>query len=326
MLERTLRIATTAATAAALLLHHHETESFILLPMTSPLGLRGLPSYRCTSSSTPSSSCTTTATMQHRRSSHPLVLRLTPDGPAGSFFHPVPDSSDDDDDDNEDDGDKIINEQVLDSSSSTDKEHVVVDDDDDSAAIPEFDDAVTELLRRRMQPPRASRPSTINGVPTEKIKGFGKAGVSGGASSSTSKSTKKKSKKPYIEIGADATAKSIIPVNPINDPSKPEVDDQGYTLYTDEQTGQKSRVFDALVDYPCKFTLKIVGVNEGTFVQDIVGLVADACKVSPTEIDHSTKMMGKWTSITVQAPVASSVMLYSLYEKVDLDPRVKFKF
>lgn len=117
------------------------------------------------------------------------------------------------------------------------------------------------------------------------------------------------------------------PTPPINDPTKPEFDDQGYTLYTDKETGKKARVFEALLEYPCEFTMKIVGMNEGTFVQDIVAIVAEACEEEdPAKISHSVRVNGKWTSVTVRAPVKSSEMLYTLYEKVDQDPRVKFKF
>lgn len=112
----------------------------------------------------------------------------------------------------------------------------------------------------------------------------------------------------------------------INDPTKPEFDDQGYTLYTDKITGKKSRVFEALVEYPCDFTMKIVGANEGLFVEEIVAVVAEACESEPGQISYQTRAVGKWTSVTVQAPVKSSEMLYTLYEKIDLDPRVKFKF
>ena len=70
------------------------------------------------------------------------------------------------------------------------------------------------------------------------------------------------SSKPYVAIGPQDP--------PVNDPTKPEFDDQGYTLYTDNETGKKSRVFEALVDYPCEFTMKIVGKNEGSFVEEIV--------------------------------------------------------
>lgn len=113
----------------------------------------------------------------------------------------------------------------------------------------------------------------------------------------------------------------------INNPSRPQLDDQGYTLYTDEETGETSRVFEALIDYPCSFTMKIVGANEGTFVQDMVAMVADATQSEVRDISYTIKAVGsKWASITVLAPVQSSEMLYALYERVDLDPRVKFKF
>jgi putative lipoic acid-binding regulatory protein len=121
-------------------------------------------------------------------------------------------------------------------------------------------------------------------------------------------SKKKGPSKPFVAIG---------PQDPVvNNPSKPEMDDQGYTLYTDEETGKKARVFEALVDYPCDFTMKIVGANEGLFVEEIVAVVAEACESEPGQISYQTKVLGKWTSVTVQAPVKSSEMLYALYEKV----------
>lgn len=72
--------------------------------------------------------------------------------------------------------------------------------------------------------------------------------------------------------------------------------------------------------------MKIVGANEGTFVQDMVQVVADSCEKDVSDIEYSTKVMGKWTSVTVAAPVENAEMLYTLYENVDKDPRVKFKF
>eukprot|EP00980_Cylindrotheca_fusiformis_P007816 scaffold1669_cov129-Cylindrotheca_fusiformis.AAC.27 len=204
------------------------------------------------------------------------LRRMAPsDAPAGSFFHQVPD---------DDDKDKK----------------------DGLRDIPDVDDAFSELLKKRKKPPLATKPSTINGVPTSKANGFGRS----------------KSTKPFVGIGPNGVEVE----KPINDPTKPEFDDQGYTLYTDNETGKKSRVFEALVDYPCDFTMKIVGANEGFFVSEIVALVAEACETEKEEIKHSTRSMGKWTSVTCICPVKSSEMLYSLYEKVDLDPRVKFKF
>lgn len=125
--------------------------------------------------------------------------------------------------------------------------------------------------------------------------------------------------KPFVAIGPPDAG-------PINDPTKPEFDDQGYTLYTNQETGEKARVFEALVEYPCIFTMKIVGANEGSFAEEIVAVVAEACETKVEKVSHSVRAKGKWTSVTVKAPVKSSEMLYALYEKVDLDPRVKFKF
>jgi putative lipoic acid-binding regulatory protein len=209
---------------------------------------------------------------------------------AGTFFNPVPDEEDSDGDDEE----------------------------EEAAGAPvDMDSTIQDLIKSRNSPSKASEPSTINGVPTAQ------AGVGFGSKKATSAPTttiRKESlptspPKPYTAIGA-----------PVNDVTKPEYDDQGYTVYTDEQTGEKSRVFEALVDYPTLFTMKIVGANEGLFVQEMVAVVAESCNVQVHTVQHSVRTTGKWTSVTVMAPVESAKMLYELYEAVDRDPRVKFKF
>jgi len=124
--------------------------------------------------------------------------------------------------------------------------------------------------------------------------------------------------KPYTAIGT--------PTPPLNDINNPTYDDQGYTLYTSETTGTQSRVFEALIDYPCEFTLKIVGADQGNFAGEMVRVVAESCGVEVGRIRFSERVKGKWNSVTVHAPVESAEMLYGLYEKIDEDPRVKFKF
>merc|ERR1712226_562570 len=126
-----------------------------------------------------------------------------------------------------------------------------------------------------------------------------------------------------VKVQATKSYTAIGPPDPkINDVTKPEYDKDGYTLYQDEQTGKKSRVFEALVEYPCKFTMKIVGANEGSFVEDVVQIVADSCEVKTKEVSYTTRDKGKWISVTVEAPVASAEMLYKLYENIDKDSRV----
>ena len=143
-------------------------------------------------------------------------------------------------------------------------------------------------------------------MPTSKATGFAKI------------PPQKKKNEKYTALGP--------PDKRINDPTNPEVDDQGYTLHTNEETGEKKRVFEALVDYPCLFKIKIVGANEGAFVSEMVAMVAESCEVTPDKVMHSSKVNGKWISVTVDAPVQSAEMLYLVYETIDRDPRVKFKF
>jgi putative lipoic acid-binding regulatory protein len=115
---------------------------------------------------------------------------------------------------------------------------------------------------------------------------------------------------------------------PLNDVQNPEYDENGYTLYADETTGEKKRVFEALVEYPSVFKMKIVGQDDEneTFAPEIVRVVAESCGVELSMVKHTMRKNGKWTSVTVHAPVKSADMLYSLYENVDKNPRVKFKF
>jgi hypothetical protein len=63
-----------------------------------------------------------------------------------------------------------------------------------------------------------------------------------------------------------------------NDINNLQYDDKGYTLYSNQDTGEKTRVFDALVQYPCDFDIKIVGAKDGTFVMEMIQLVAASCK------------------------------------------------
>ncbi|KAL3784626.1 hypothetical protein ACHAW5_003427 [Stephanodiscus triporus] len=75
--------------------------------------------------------------------------------------------------------------------------------------------------------------------------------------------------------------------------------------------------------------MKIVGRDEddeGAFAPEMVRLVARSCGVDASVVEHTERRNGKWTSVTVHAPVRDADMLYGLYESVDKDPRVKFKF
>eukprot|EP00550_Attheya_septentrionalis_P002728 CAMPEP_0198291000 /NCGR_PEP_ID=MMETSP1449-20131203/8669_1 /TAXON_ID=420275 /ORGANISM="Attheya septentrionalis, Strain CCMP2084" /LENGTH=281 /DNA_ID=CAMNT_0043989581 /DNA_START=224 /DNA_END=1069 /DNA_ORIENTATION=+ len=227
------------------------------------------------------------------------------DSPAGSFFNPVPQ---DDGTNPNDEEEEVVNQE----SPAPSPEATQSDDDaDDTGDMDTFDLSVADLLRKRRAKPIASEPSTIGGVPTSKASGFGKTVVSETRIQTSSRSS-------FVQIGPPDNKR-------LNDVTNPERDDQGYTLYADERTGEKKRVFEALVQYPCEFTMKIVGANEGAFTAEIVNVVAESCEVDTQEIVFSERHNGKWTSITVKAPVKSAEMLYLIYENIDRDPRVKYK-
>ncbi|GJQ15621.1 hypothetical protein GpartN1_g7412.t1 [Galdieria partita] len=89
--------------------------------------------------------------------------------------------------------------------------------------------------------------------------------------------------------------------------------------------GQR-RLIDELVDFPCKFQFKIIGIRQGNFVGDIVDSVAEVLQIDPSYMEVSTRDKGKYRSITIDAPCNSSEQVYSIYAAIDRDPRVKFKF
>lgn len=167
-----------------------------------------------------------------------------------------------------------------------------------------IDAEFSQLMKKRSKGETSDSPLSIQG----------KSAAGAGFGAAKKKNTRK------VEIGEDGSPRIV------NDLNNLETDDQGFTLHTNEQTGEKARVFESLVEYPCTFPIKIVGAKEGQFVTDMVDLVAETCNVGRTDVTYSEREKGKWTSITVQAPVENAQMLYKVYEVIGRDPRVKFKF
>lgn len=87
-----------------------------------------------------------------------------------------------------------------------------------------------------------------------------------------------------------------------------------------------ARSWDHLVDFPCVFTFKVIGMAQGDFVNDIVDSVASALEMDRKYLKTSFRDRGKYRSITVEAPVNTSEQIYDVYAAIDRDPRVKFKF
>lgn len=85
-------------------------------------------------------------------------------------------------------------------------------------------------------------------------------------------------------------------------------------------------IFGRLVDFPCVFTFKIIGMAQGDFMGDIVDSVALALETDKKFLKTSFRDRGKYRSITLNAPVNTAEQIYNVYAAIDRDPRVKFKF
>lgn len=55
---------------------------------------------------------------------------------------------------------------------------------------------------------------------------------------------------------------------------------EGLLKQKQEEKGKpEDRAFEYLVSYPCDFEIKVIGINEGSFADDIAAAVSTACQV-----------------------------------------------
>lgn len=55
------------------------------------------------------------------------------------------------------------------------------------------------------------------------------------------------------------------------------------------------RAFEYLVDYPCEFAIKVIGINEGSFADDIAATVSAVCEVRDVISDSAM-----WAAVSFQ--------------------------
>jgi uncharacterized protein len=84
-----------------------------------------------------------------------------------------------------------------------------------------------------------------------------------------------------------------------------------------ERSPEPKRPLDELVDFPCVFTFKVVGLNEGDFLDDICVSVAGALKTATQHLKTSFRDRGKYRSITLRAPVNNAKQIYDVYAAID---------
>jgi putative lipoic acid-binding regulatory protein len=92
-----------------------------------------------------------------------------------------------------------------------------------------------------------------------------------------------------------------------------------------ERENDGAKVFEKLVDYPCEFTIKVIGFDDETFAADMCRYIAGVVDKPVDDIAFSKNdsKQKTYTSVTIKAPVASADELYQCYAVLRQDPRVK---
>lgn len=81
----------------------------------------------------------------------------------------------------------------------------------------------------------------------------------------------------------------------------------------------------SLLQFPCDFPIKVVGLRSDDFAQQIVAAVqAVASDFRPETVEMRASQGGKYLSVTVTVTARSQVQLDVLYQSLTRHPGVKF--
>jgi putative lipoic acid-binding regulatory protein len=133
-----------------------------------------------------------------------------------------------------------------------------------------------------------------------------------------------------IIISIDALAKANILRNKLVDYNIKDklVDATNGNTNTNAKTSnyEEKKVFKDILEFPTNFTIKIVGVNQPTFVNDIVASIASAINCSPDTIKYSisNSKQNNYISITVTPYFQNADEIYAAYDIISKDSRVKY--
>ena len=80
------------------------------------------------------------------------------------------------------------------------------------------------------------------------------------------------------------------------------------------------------LEFPMRFTLKVIGLDENSFLNDVLKMCSSITKEDVGKIRHEVKngKNGNYLSISVAPYFESGDDIYQLYELLHQDSRVKF--
>ncbi|KAA8492494.1 UPF0250 protein [Porphyridium purpureum] len=93
------------------------------------------------------------------------------------------------------------------------------------------------------------------------------------------------------------------------------------TAKDDIERQEAEQRLDDLVDWPCMYTFKVIGLRQGDFIGDISDSIAQVLEVDASVLKVSHRDKGRYRSLTVNAPCNSAEQVYSIYAAIDRDPR-----
>jgi len=91
-------------------------------------------------------------------------------------------------------------------------------------------------------------------------------------------------------------------------------------------TGLKRRPIEELQSFPCVFSFKAVGIAGDDFVSSLLSRVARVLGRAVEDSEHRVRASehGRYTSVTLELPVTSGDQVYSIYEAIREDTRVRY--
>ena len=98
------------------------------------------------------------------------------------------------------------------------------------------------------------------------------------------------------------------------------------TTSSNKSTYEEKKVFKDMLTFPTTFTIKIVGANHPTFVNDIIASVATEIGCLPDTIKYSisNSKQGNYISISITPYFQNSDEIYAAYSIISKDSRVKY--
>ena len=95
------------------------------------------------------------------------------------------------------------------------------------------------------------------------------------------------------------------------------------------QSDKSRKVFEEKLTFPTLFKMKVIGVNDPSFVSDVIEIIGRCSSIEEekkSSLAYSLKdtANGKYVSVTVTPLFSDASQLYTTYEELGKDPRVKF--